>query len=149
MSMPILPVATMTADCSDQDAKIVRDAFTTRGIKNRDNGYARLRSNKPFSRVKTFEQGCANYVWRMLCFDLVGHGKHVCMPVTADFDLMEACEIRDGGRIRYGQPGYEEQNEQRKALRVRMDELVKQAEAKLPVESKKGIIRWGRALGMI
>lgn len=148
-TMPILPLDTMVAGCDDEQERIVRAAFTTRGVRNKNDGYAKLRSNKPFARVTTFEQGCANYVWRMLCFDLVGSGKHACMPVTADFDISEACEIRNGGRVRYGESGYEEQRERRKDLRESMDALVKQVESVLPIEAQKGILRWGRALGMI
>jgi hypothetical protein len=150
MSMPILPVNAMVSGLSDRDAGIVRAAFTTRGV-NKDTvlqGGAKLRANKPHRRVGSFEEGCANYVWRMLCFDLVGSGKHACMPVCADFELSEALELRYG-RIRYGQPGYDEQKERSKTLRDEMDALVSRVEKGLPPEALKGIIRWGRALGMI
>jgi len=140
--MPVLPVESMVADLSESDERIVRAAFTTRGV-------CRLRANKPFKKVETFEQGCANYVWRMLCFDLAGFGKHVCMPVCADFEISDAQATFDGGRIRYGQEGYNEQSNRAKELRKRMDELVKRVESVLPIESKKGLLRWGVAFGMI
>jgi hypothetical protein len=146
MSMPILPINALVRGLSDDEDRIVRAAFTTRGV---GSGMARLRANKPFRRVETFEQGCANYVWRMLCFDLVGSGKHACMPVCADFELSEALELRDGKRIRYGEPGYDEQKERSKALRNEMDALVGRVESTLAPGALKGVIRWGRALGML
>jgi len=147
--MPILPIEAMVAGLDDGNSRIVRAAFTTRSIPAEYPGCARLRANKPFRRVETFEQGCANYVWRMLCFDLVGWGKHACMPICADFELADAQSVADGGHISYGQPGYEDQRQRRKDLMVRLDALVSEVESKLPPEAKKGIIRWGRALGMI
>lgn len=146
MNMPVLPIDAMVLDCNDLEERIVRAAFTVRGVSG---GYGRLRANKPFRTVESFTQGCANYVWRMLCFDLVGWGKHACMPVCADFELSEAIEHRDGKRYRYGEPGYEEQRAEKRDLMKRMDALVSAVEKALPPESMKGVIRWGRALGMI
>ena len=145
-NMPILPVEAMVIGLSDCDAGIVRAAFTGRGVQD---NWGRLKTNKPFKRVTTFEEGCANYVWRMLCFDLVGHGKHACMPVCADFDLSDAQEVLEGRRVRYTDSGYDEYKGRSKELRDRMDALVKTVEAPLPVECKKGLLRWGRALGIL
>ena len=155
MTMPILPVDAMVADCNGLEELIVRAAFTTRGVRNKSDGYAKLRSNKPFRRVESFEQGCANYVWRMLCFDLVGHGKHVCMPVCADFELSDAVTHRNGKCPKYN---YEDRNDNTayylwtdcvKQLRKDMDALVSRVEKALPIEAQKGILRWGRALGYV
>lgn len=148
-TMPILPIDTMVADCSERDAHIIRAAFTTRGVRNKDDGYAKLRANKPFRRVTTFEEGCANYAWRMLCFDLVGFGKHVCMPVCADFDVCDAVAIRDGKMPRYNEPGYDGWKAAKRSVVEALDALVTQVEEVLPLGAKRGIIRWGQALGVI
>lgn len=147
--MPILPLSTMVADCNDQEKEIVSAAFTTRGVKNKDDGFAKLRASKPFARVETFEQGCANYVWRMLCFDFCSFHPHCCMPVSADFDLSWGLEHRDGERVRYGQPGYDEQRHRERELTEQMKALIDRVESVLPVTAQKGVMRWGQALGML
>jgi len=137
--MPTYSTATidaMVADCNDWEEAVVRAAFTTRGV--RDGG--RLRTSKPFRAVRNQLEGCANYVWRMLCFDLVGSGKHVCMPVCADFDLhatVADCADRTE-RFRIV-----------RELTAGMDAMIKRVEETLPIEAKKGMLRWGRALGMV
>lgn len=148
-NMPVYPLDTMFSDCSDWEESIVRMAFTNRGRFSKDNGNARLRANKPFKRVTTFEQGCANYVWRMLCFDLVGHGKHVCMPVCADFEISEACDIRRGYRPKWDDPQYSDIRAEERDLLDMLDDLIKRFEKDIPIEQQAGIVRWGRALGMI
>ena len=147
--MPILPLNSMVAGCSDSDARIIRAAFTTRGVSNKDDGYARLRANKPFKRVTTFEEGCANYAWRMLCFDLAGFGKHVCMPVCADFDVTDAVAVRDGQMPRYKEAGYDDWKAAKKVVTEALDALIGRVEKTLPIGAQKGIIRWGRALGAL
>lgn len=138
-TMPILPLDALCADLNDWEEEVVRAAFTTRGV----SAGGRLRSNKPFRKVRTKRDGCANYVWRMLCFDLVGSGKHACMPVCADFDLYDAVSVstvivdRDKRRAIV------------RELQEEMDALVKRIESNLPIEALKGVLRWGRALGMI
>ena len=155
MNMPILPVDLMVADCNGFEELVVRAAFTARGVKNKSDGYAKLRTNKPFKRVESFEQGCANYVWRMLCFDLVGHGKHVCMPVCADFELHDAITIRVGEcPKRDWSDGADntvcdDWRNRKKDLQKELDALVNRVEKTLPIGAQKGILRWGRALGMI
>lgn len=146
MSMPVFNLDQLTEGMNDFDGCIVRGAFTTRGYKD---GLGRLREAKPFKTVKTFEQGCINYVWRMLCFDIVGSGKHACMPVCADFDLWDALEARDGSRPRHGNPGYDDWRQSVKNLTDEMNSLIKRAERSIPLERQKGIVRWGRALGML
>jgi len=148
-TMPVLPVKRMIEDFTDLDGEIVHAAFTTRGVRNKDDGYAKLRSNKPFKTVETFEQGCANYVWRMLCFDLVGWGKHACMPVSADFELYDAIDIRYGAPGRADRDGKDERRRRVRELMVELDELTKRAESALPIEAKKGLLRWGRVLGVV
>ncbi len=147
--MPILPLDTMVAGCSESDARTIRAAFTTRSVPNKDDGYARLRANKPFKRVTTFEEGCANYAWRMLCFDLVGSGKHVCMPVCVDFEVSAAVAIRDGKMPRYKEAGYDDWKDAKRVVTEALDALVNQVEKTLPIGAQKGIIRWGQALGVL
>ena len=119
----------MCADCNEWEEAVVRAAFTTRGV--RDGG--RLRANKPFRTARDTQEGCANYVWRILCFDLVGSGKHVCMPVCADFDLHAAvAEYADK----------EERWQIVRDLTADMNALVKRVEGALPIEEKKGLLRW-------
>ncbi|MHC5061784.1 MAG: hypothetical protein ACYTFK_11955 [Planctomycetota bacterium] len=143
-NMPILPVETMVADLHDDDASIIRAAFTSRGVSEG----GRLRANKPFRKVTTFEQGCANYVWRMLCFDLVGWGKHACMPVCADFEIMDGYGARDGYPERGDSEGRDKRRQDVRNMMKTLDGLVMQAESVLPGDSMKGVMRWGRALGM-
>jgi len=83
MTMPTFPVETIVDGWDSHDADLVRAAFTSRGARDG----LKLRASKPFKRVRNSFEGYANYVWRMLCFDLVGWGKHACMPVCADIDV--------------------------------------------------------------
>jgi len=147
--MPVYPMDQYLADFDGSEERILRACFTGRGRFCKDNGNMRLRSSKPFNRPETIEQGCANYAWRMLCFDLVGHGKHVCMPVCADFDLEDQINDSDGGRIRYRKPGYEEQRGRVRNMRDAMDDLTKRFETNIPIEQQAGVVRWGHALGML
>ena len=144
-TMPVFSQATideMLSDCDGWEESVVLAAFTTRG---KHDGY-KLRANKPFRTVRNKREGCANYVWRMLCFDLVGSGKHACMPVCADFDLHDAVRVSPAhANITDRSDRYAVVRE----LTADMDSLVKRVEAALPLEAKKGILRWGRALGMV
>ena len=148
-TMPVYPMDAYLADFDVDKDHMIRSCFTGRGRFSKDNGNMRLRSSKPFKTPKTVFEGCANYVWRMLCFDLVGWGKHVCMPVCADFDLEDCFNDSDGGQIRYGKTGYEDQRSRGRILRDAMDDLVKQFERNIPIERQVGILRYGRALGIL
>jgi hypothetical protein len=138
-SMPILPVDAMVVGLDDNEAKLVRAAFTTRGV----SAGGRLRANKPFRRARNDFEGRANYVWRMLCFDLVGHGKHACMPVCAEFDVC------DGLDAEFGRKRYTERAAEVRVITKELDDLATRAARILPPEAQKGIMRWGRALGMV
>jgi hypothetical protein len=159
-TMPKLPVETMVAGCDDNEARIVRAAFNGRT--------GCLRASKPFGRIEKTDsdeealfKASVNYVWRMLCFDYVGWGKHSCMPVTADWDI-GAVYVRiferDGRTARFGSPEYdspadraarEERRGKERDLREALDALIKRVESTLPVTAQAGAMRWGRALGMI
>jgi hypothetical protein len=146
--MPELPVESICscADFDDYDCRIIFAAFTSRGAPA---GLLRLRASKPYKRIESAEQGYANYVWRMLCFDLVGSGKHACMPVCAEFEVWEGYEHVAGPKPKYGCDGYDEWKDGCRKRRDILDELVGTFESKLPAGAMKGIIRWGKALGMI
>ena len=137
MKLPILPVEAMVTGLSDSDAWIVRAAFVRSG---------RLRTNKPFRRVTSHREGCANYVWRMLCFDYAGFGKHSCMPVCAEFELSDAIVAQQGYNACYGQAGYDVQRDREKALRAAMEALIKTAVSTLPIGA--GTMLWARAFGI-
>lgn len=127
--MPKLPIAELVKGLTDDEAKLIRAAFSTRGEKA-------LRTAKPFAKVNrdapdAMFQGSANYVWRMLAFDYVGYHPHSCMPVTADWDI----PIRD----------YEERRKYTKQL----DDIIKRAESNLPLTMQRGTMVWGRALGYL
>ena len=117
-SMPILPVDSMVLKLTALEEKLVRAAFIRKTGK--------LRATKPFRKIGTHAEfeGCANYVWRMLCFDFVNSPPHSCMPVTADFSI----------------PGdYDERRGKTKIL----DELIKRVESVVPITSQVGALRWG------
>lgn len=153
--MPVFNVDMLCEGLTDQEVWVIRAAFTNRGVKNKSEGYAKLRSNKPFRRVETFEQGCANYVWRMLCFDLVGSGKHACMPVCSNFETSDAIRCRDGDGpkldvddpVKYA--AWKEYRDRGRVLMKELDELIKRVETKIPLEEKRGLVRWGYALGVL
>jgi len=143
--MPKLSVDVMVAGCDENETRIVRAAFNSRT--------GCLRASKPYSRIaldgdddEAEYRASANYVWRMLCFDYAGFHPHNCMPVTADWDLGAVYYTREG------QGDYASRDERRdaeKSARVALDALVKRVESTLPVTLQRGVMQWGRALGMI
>lgn len=120
--MPILPVETLCNGLDDSEAQIIRACFR--------NG--RLRAAKPNRKRPCSDfEGRVNYVWRMLCFSYCDWSPHVCMPVTADFDIPTK--------------NYDE----RRVITKALDDLIKRATSNLPVTLERGTMRWGRAFGMI
>jgi hypothetical protein len=144
--MPVVSVETIVAELHDDDASIVRAAFTGRG---RSDGLQRLRASKPFSRVKTFEQGCANYVWRMLCFDLCDFAPHYCIPITADIEVDMGYDARDGRPDRADREGRDKRRQDVRNMMKALDMLVAAVEAEMKDVPMKGVMRWGRAYGMV
>jgi hypothetical protein len=70
------------------------------------------------------------YVWRMVAFSISPISSHHCMPRTADFDI----------------PGmFDERRFEAKRLDAIVDEIVKA----VPKSERHGILRWGRAYGLI
>jgi hypothetical protein len=143
--MPKLPFDLMVADCTEDEARIIRAACNSRT--------GCLRATKPFGRIdfhgdkdEALFRACANYVWRMLCFDFVEHRPHSCMPCTADFDIGAVYHLRE----KHGD--YSDRDERFRAERVlrdSLDVLIKQAEAVLPITAQKGAMAWGRAFGIV
>lgn len=143
-----LPVEAILTIIPTESHDTIRAAFTTRGTTQADKnvGWCILRTNKPFRKVETFAQGCANFVWRWIAFDCSGSGKNACMPVTDDFELYDALDCL------YGKAGREdraERGELVRELRAELMNLQKQFMSVIPVELQAGVMRWGRALGMI
>jgi len=131
--MPVLPIEDMVADCTDYHASLVRAAI------NRASG--RLRATKPFRTIDTtgddaYFKACANYVWRMLCFDYAGIRPHNSMPVTADFDIYNVCKAQPVN------PTSTDYHDSARDMVRRMDDLVKRVEALLPITSQKGVMQW-------
>lgn len=146
--MPVLPAQRIVESLTSTHVDIFNATVTKRNVP--DKTFGRLKATKPFKKkLETPNQGLANYVWRMLCFDLVPYAPHCCMPVMADVDVHIAHTMREGKAIRFGEPGYEEFKSAEKVLRQEMDDLVDQIESFLRPHDKKGIIRWGTALGML
>ena len=154
--MPKLPVDSMltVAGITDEfSARVVRVAFKA----CKGSALSTLRASKPFSTVNydgsedSLFKACANYVWRMLGFSFVGYGKLACIPVTADFDIGSFYYKKHG--VSFGDGCSEETRQayyaDKKACIGRMDSLIKQFESTVPVELQAGVMRWGRALGMI
>jgi hypothetical protein len=139
--MPQLPVETLVQGLTEDEASIVRAAFYK----------GRLRSGKPFKRVTTFFEGQANYVWRWLAFDYAGFAPHNCMPVTADFEVMDAFDVRDGkvDRSLPYETGLRPRAEAYRAEGKRLLEVIKRAERNLPVTLQAGSMQWARAFGVI
>jgi len=137
MSMPILPVDSMCEGLTDEEERLVRAAFVGKTGK--------LRAAKPFRKIDPNSDfaGRANYVWRMLCFDFVARTPYSCMPVMADDGI---CAYY------YGHPDYADRDKRWakvREVRESLDALVKLAERAVPVTAQAGVMRWGRALGMI
>jgi hypothetical protein len=137
--MPKLPFDAMitAAGLDEKEARIIRAAFNGRT--------GCLRASKPHAKItgsddSALEKASANYVWRMLCFDYVGWGKHACMPVTADWDI--AFVLRD----QHGRDGYFDLVRQET---VALNATVKRFESTIPVTAQAGTMRWGRALGLV
>jgi hypothetical protein len=125
MSMPILPVDEMCADLGEYDEKLIRAAF------NRTTG--KLRTTKPFRRFDVSAddalfKACANYVWRMLCFDFVDLRPHSCLPVSADWDVRLV--LRERGAC------------DGESTRQALDDLIKQVESVMPATAQAGVLRW-------
>jgi len=141
-NMPKLPFDTMCEGLDEDSARIIRAA------RNRRTGC--LRASKPFDCIdfhgdenEALFRACANYVWRMFCFDFVDYRPHSCMPCTADFDIDTVYYLR----AKRGD--YNERCAAKRVLRDSLDALIKRVESVLPITEQKGAMRWARAYGLI
>jgi len=143
--MPKLPFEAMRDICDEKSGRMIWAARNSRT--------GCLRASKPFGRIDFHGDGdealfkaCANYVWRMLCFDFVAYRPHSCMPCTADFDIGAVYHLRE----RCGDyPDRDARLRAERVLRDSLDALVKQAESVLPVTEQKGAMAWGKAFGIV
>jgi hypothetical protein len=125
--MPTLPIDAMCADLDDHGERLVRAAFKGKS--------GTLRASKPFRTIDpdaddALFKACANYVWRMLCFDLVASRPHNCMPVTADWDLRI---VLNDHSIRPGPA---------RTAKDKLDATITRAESALPPGSLRGALSW-------
>jgi hypothetical protein len=134
--MPTLPIERMVRDLPCNSERIIRAAF-----RQHDGTNAILRTTKPFRKIdmdadNAMFEASANYVWRMLCFDYVGHAPHNCMPCTADFDLYRVLKV---------QGGCADIHQVTKAARdmtIVLDQQIKLAESVMPVAAQVGALSW-------
>jgi hypothetical protein len=125
--MPILPVDEMCADLNDYGSRLIRAAFNSRT--------GAIRATKPFRTIDfdsdcAFFKACANYVWRMLCFDFVPYRPHNCMPVTADWDILTV------------KSGCADQYKWGRAVAAVLDRLIQKAESVMPISAQRGVMSW-------
>lgn len=82
--------------------------------------------------------GDAQYVWRMVVFTVSMHGPHQCMPCMADFyvDGTYCPDLPLTGENRY---------DNRRAACKRLDGIVDQIIATVPVSQWHGACRWYKA----
>lgn len=130
-SMPTLPVERMVRDLPSNSARIIRAAF-----RQSDGETATLRATKPFRKITlkhpcAMFEACANYTWRLLCFDYVASRPHSCMPLTADFDLY---------RVLKGQ--CEKVHQAVRDLTLVLDQQIRLAESVMPITVQRGAMSW-------
>jgi len=143
--MPKLPFDDMCADLDDSEARIICAAQNSRNDC--------LRVTKPYKHIdfdgdldEALFKASVNYVWRMLCFDYCGFTPHSCLPITADWDIGAVFYNREKQGDFYS---YKERRDAEKSVVATLDALVKRAESVLPITAQVGVMRWGKALGMI
>lgn len=129
-TMPTLPLNEFCKGLNDLQSKLIRAAFTKQG---------KLRAAKPFRKVdydkpNAFFEACANYVWRMLCFDYCDFHPHNCMPVTAEWDI-EHWHLRRW---------YRRGREAIHRITNDLDTVIKLAESNVSATLQRGVLRWGR-----
>jgi hypothetical protein len=99
----------------------------------------KLKSKKPYPKVN-FKQAdallhaSANYMWRMLAFDMCNFRPHNSLPCTADWDLRQAYKHTPTGMSEWMDT---------------LDDAIRQVESTIPVDQHKGALEWGYALGLM
>lgn len=100
--------------------------------------------------------GRAAYVWRMAVFMVSPKPQHHCMPVCADFDLIDWIEANVPGIMKLKDSRHLPYEEQNTAYKYVNDPEFKQAIKKIeddivnavPKEQWYGVKRWKRAFGV-
>jgi len=143
--MPKLPFDRMVAGCTEDEARIICAARNSRT--------GCLRASKPFGHIDFHGDGdealfeaCANYVWRMLCFDFVGYRPHSCMPYTADFDIGCVYHLREKRGV---YPDRDTRRREERVLRDLLDALIKRAESVMPITAQKGAMAYRQVFGIV
>lgn len=132
-SMPTLPIEEMVRNLTSNSARIIRAAF-----RQHDGTDAILRTTKPFRKIDTNHpdamfMACANYTWRMLCFDYVAFRPHNCMPCTADFDLHTVLKA---------QGDCDDMHQAVRNMTTVLDGEIKMAESVMPITAQRGVMSW-------
>jgi hypothetical protein len=96
----------------------------------------KLKPCKPFPKISTLQDdtllhASANYVWRILCFDLCDFRPHNSLPCTAIWDLNNYYWLAS-------LPA-------RPDWLATLDETIAQIEATIPANEHYGALRWGYA----
>lgn len=79
MDMPCIDLDLLKTKLNPQQMILVGDCFVNRG------GKVRLRSSRP-----TKSKGATQYIWRMIAFTVSPNPQHHCMPVGADFYILDS-----------------------------------------------------------
>jgi len=126
---PTFDLDGLQANLTAEEWKLVSPCFK---------GDGQLRASKPDPKHNL---GQSSYLWRMIVFDVSPNPKHQCMPCTADWDIQPAAFENFPGDHNY---------QKRLALtREVLDPIADKVCKMLPVTQRAGLLRWGRALGML
>lgn len=132
-SMPTLPIEAMVQDLTTNSGGIIRAAF-----RRSDGTNATLRATKPFRKIDTgaddaLFMACANYSWRMICFDFTTWAPYRCFPTAADFDLY---------RVLKAQGDCDDVHQAARDMTIVLDQQIKLAESVMPVSAQRGVMAW-------
>lgn len=91
-----------------------------------------LRASKPAQAAPQ-----AQYIWRMVAFEISPHQPHQCLPMLADWELYDLFNRDDVERM-----------DKVNALCKKLDEVVNKIVDTVPANKRHGLKAWGRALGV-
>lgn len=94
----------------------------------------KVKTNKPKDKM-------AAYIWRWCRFH---SGADMTMPVTADWDLMDAVKEKTGYKLPYSHT-----EEMKTEVYKKLDDFVSVVLKKMNVNDMKAALTWGKAFGMI
>ena len=121
MEMPVVQLEKLTGEALAYARRITRNG--------------RIRATKP--EVKDLESARVAYVWRHVVFYVSPKREHQCMPVLADLELMGYAEDALGSW------------EAAQAEARRLHQIAEQIVDAVPVSQWHGVLRWGRAFGLL